>query len=110
MFNKIGKQTDLFTRFSTVGGEKGSSDSARDPRGVSIKFYTKEGNWDWVFNNTPIFFIRDPALFPVFVHTQKRNPRTNLRCILLLGLPFLTPGIDPSSHVHFQRLRYALFV
>lgn len=79
MFSRIGQKTDLFARFSTVGGEKGSSDSARDPRGMSIKFYTKEGNWDWVFNNTPVFFIRDPALFPVFIHTQKRNPGTNLK-------------------------------
>ena len=79
MFSGIGQKTNLFARFSTVGGEKGSSDSARDPRGMSIKFYTKEGNWDWVFNNTPVFFIRDPALFPVFIHTQKRNPRTNLK-------------------------------
>ncbi|KAK4455818.1 catalase [Podospora aff. communis PSN243] len=79
MFNQIGKKTPVLTRFSTVGGEKGSSDTARDPRGFSIKFYTKEGNWDWVFNNTPVFFIRDPTLFPVFIHTQKRNPQTNLR-------------------------------
>ncbi|KAK0646200.1 catalase [Cercophora newfieldiana] len=78
MFNSIGKKTPVLTRFSTVGGEKGSSDTARDPRGFSVKFYTDQGNWDWVFNNTPVFFIRDPTLFPVFIHTQKRNPQTNL--------------------------------
>lgn len=66
-------------RFSTVGGEKGSADSARDPRGFAIKFYTEEGNLDWVYNNTPIFFLRDPSKFPVFIHTQKRDPQTNLK-------------------------------
>ncbi|TAQ89519.1 hypothetical protein B7494_g2189 [Chlorociboria aeruginascens] len=79
MFSHIGKKTELVARFSTVGGEKGSADTARDPRGFSIKFYTQYGNWDWVFNNTPIFFIRDPSLFPLFIHTQKRNPQTNLK-------------------------------
>ncbi|KAI0416746.1 catalase [Xylaria grammica] len=75
----VGKKTPLVTRFSTVGGEKGSADTARDPRGFAIKFYTQEGNWDWVFNNTPIFFLRDPVNFPLFIHTQKRNPQTNLK-------------------------------
>ncbi|KAH0614640.1 uncharacterized protein H6S33_000276 [Morchella sextelata] len=79
MFNKVGKKTKALARFSTVGGEKGSADSARDPRGFSVKFYTEEGNYDWVFNNTPIFFLRDPAKFPVFIHTQKRHPQTNLK-------------------------------
>ncbi|KAA8893242.1 catalase-like domain-containing protein [Sphaerosporella brunnea] len=79
MFNGIGKKTRCLARFSTVGGEKGSADSARDPRGFAVKFYTEEGNYDWVFNNTPIFFLRDPAKFPVFIHTQKRNPQTNLK-------------------------------
>ena len=79
MLNKVGKKTKCVARFSTVGGEKGSADSARDPRGFSVKFYTEEGNWDWVFNNTPIFFLRDPANFPTFIHTQKRNPQTNLK-------------------------------
>lgn len=79
MLNAVGKKTKCVTRFSTVGGEKGSPDSARDPRGFSIKFYTEEGNWDWVYNNTPIFFLRDPAKFPLFIHTQKRNPQTNLK-------------------------------
>ncbi|KAG0282019.1 hypothetical protein BGZ96_000911, partial [Linnemannia gamsii] len=75
--NRVGKRTPLFTRFSTVGGEKGSADTARDPRGFAVKFYTEEGNWDMVGNNTPIFFIRDPIKFPDFIHTQKRNPQTN---------------------------------
>ncbi|KAG9319829.1 hypothetical protein KVV02_002832 [Mortierella alpina] len=76
---KPGTKTPVFARFSTVGGEKGSSDSARDPRGFAIKFYTDEGNWDMVGNNTPVFFIRDPIKFPDFIHTQKRNPQTNLK-------------------------------
>ena len=79
IFNGIGKKTKCVARFSTVGGEKGSPDSARDPRGFSIKFYTEEGNLDWVFNNTPIFFLRDPTKFPLFIHTQKRHPQTNLK-------------------------------
>lgn len=79
MLSKVGKKTPCVARFSTVGGEKGSADTARDPRGFSIKFYTDEGNWDWVFNNTPVFFIRDPTKFPIFIHTQKRNPQTNLK-------------------------------
>lgn len=74
-----GKRTDVFIRFSTVGGEKGSADTARDPRGFALKFYTEEGNYDLVGNNTPIFFIRDAIKFPDFVHTQKRNPQTNLK-------------------------------
>lgn len=61
MLKGVGKKTKMFTRFSTVGGEKGSPDSARDPRGFAMKFYTEEGNLDWVFNNTPVFFLRDPA-------------------------------------------------
>ena len=77
--SEIGKRTDVFARFSTVGGEKGSADAARDPRGFALKFYTKEGNYDMVGNNTPIFFIRDPLKFPDFIHTQKRHPGTNLK-------------------------------
>lgn len=74
-----GKQTPVFVRFSTVGGEKGSSDTARDPRGFAVKFYTEEGNYDIVGNNTPVFFIRDPMKFPDLVHSQKRNPQTNCK-------------------------------
>ncbi|MFC1715406.1 catalase [Candidatus Poribacteria bacterium] len=77
--SEIGKRTDVFARFSTVGGEKGSADAERDPRGFAVKFYTEEGNYDLVGNNTPIFFIRDPLKFPDFIHTQKRNPATNLK-------------------------------
>lgn len=77
--SEVGKKTDVFVRFSTVGGEKGSADSERDPRGFAIKFYTEEGNYDMVGNNTPVFFIRDPMKFPDFIHTQKRNPGTNLK-------------------------------
>ena len=77
--NKVGKCTDLFIRFSTVGGEKGSADTARDPRGFAIKFYTEDGNYDLVGNNTPIFFIRDTIKFPDLIHTQKRNPDNNLK-------------------------------
>jgi len=74
----VGKQTPVFARFSTVGGEKGSPDAARDPRGFAVKFYTDEGNYDLVGNNTPVFFIRDPLKFPDFIHTQKKSPVTNL--------------------------------
>jgi len=79
LFDKVGKQTPTFIRFSTVGGEKGSADTERDPRGFALKFYTEEGNWDMVGNNTPVFFIRDPLKFSDFIHTQKRDPETNLK-------------------------------
>ncbi|PSN53034.1 Catalase, partial [Blattella germanica] len=79
VFSKIGKKTPIAVRFSTVGGESGSADTVRDPRGFAVKFYTDDGIWDLVGNNTPIFFIRDPILFPVFIHTQKRNPATHLK-------------------------------
>lgn len=74
-----GEVTPLILRFSTVAGEAGAADAERDVRGFAIKFYTKEGNWDLVGNNTPTFFIRDPYKFPDFIHTQKRDPRTHLR-------------------------------
>jgi catalase len=79
LFNTIGKETKVFLRFSTVGGEKGSADTERDPRGFALKFYTEDGNWDLVGNNTPVFFIKDPKKFPDFIHTQKRDPRTNCK-------------------------------
>lgn len=79
LFNEVGKQTSVFIRFSTVGGEKGSADSERDPRGFAVKFYTEDGNWDLVGNNTPVFFVKDPKKFSDFIHTQKRDPRTNLK-------------------------------
>src|SRR5664279_2225751 len=74
-----GRRTPMFLRFSTVAGEQGSPDTARDPRGFAIKFYTEEGNYDLVGNNTPVFFVRDPLKFPDFIHTQKRVPNTNLK-------------------------------
>ncbi|XP_046390887.1 catalase isoform X1 [Ischnura elegans] len=79
LFSEVGKKTPIGVRFSTVGGESGSADTARDPRGFAVKFYTEDGIWDLVGNNTPIFFIRDPLLFPSFIHTQKRNPATHLK-------------------------------
>ena len=80
VFGQIGKKTELLARFSTVGGEKGSADSDRDPRGFSLKFYTEQGNWDMVGNNTPIFFVHDPLeVLRLHHHTQKRDPRTNLK-------------------------------
>lgn len=79
VFSEVGKKTELVSRFSTVAGELGAADAERDVRGFSLKFYTDEGNWDLVGNNTPVFFIRDPYKFPDFIHTQKRHPRTNLR-------------------------------
>ncbi len=77
--NRVGKQTPVFLRFSTVAGERGAADAERDVRGFALKFYTEEGNWDMVGNNTPVFFVRDPYKFQMFIHTQKRDPRTNLR-------------------------------
>lgn len=79
IFNKIGNDCRIFIRFSTVGGEKGSADTERDPRGFAVKFYTEDGNWDLVGNNTPVFFIKDPKKFSDFIHTQKRDPKTNLK-------------------------------
>ena len=79
LFEKIGKKTDLFARFTTVAGERGAADAERDIRGFALKFYTEEGNWDLVGNNTPVFFLRDPLKFPDLNHAVKRDPRTNMR-------------------------------
>lgn len=79
IFSQTGKKTDLFIRFSTVAGERGAADAERDIRGTAIKFYTEEGNWDLVGNNTPVFFLRDPLQFPGLNHAVKRDPKTNLR-------------------------------
>nr|WP_298683327.1 catalase [uncultured Dongia sp.] len=79
LFGAVGKKTDLLIRFSTVAGELGAADAERDVRGFAVKFYTEEGNWDLVGNNTPVFFVRDPLKFPDFIHTQKRHPKTNMR-------------------------------
>lgn len=79
LFSEIGKKTEVFVRFSTVAGERGAADAERDIRGFAIKFYTDEGNWDIVGNNTPVFFIRDPLKFPDLNHAVKRDPYTNMR-------------------------------
>ena len=79
IFSEIGKKTDMFVRFSTVAGERGAADAERDIRGFAMKFYTKQGNWDLVGNNTPVFFFRDPMKFPDLNHAVKRDPKTNLR-------------------------------
>ncbi len=79
IFSSVGKTTDLFVRFSTVAGERGAADAERDIRGFAMKFYTEEGNWDLVGNNTPVFFLRDPLKFPDLNHAVKRDPRTNMR-------------------------------
>ena len=79
IFSKIGKKTEMLARFSTVAGEAGAADAERDVRRFALKFYTDEGNWDMVGNNTPVFFVRDAYKFPDFIHTQKRHPKTNLR-------------------------------
>jgi len=79
IFSEVGKQTEMFARFSTVAGERGAADAERDIRGFALKFYTEEGNWDLVGNNTPVFFFRDPMHFPDLNHAVKRDPRTNMR-------------------------------
>ena len=79
IFSQVGKKTELFTRFTTVAGERGAADAERDIRGFAVKFYTEEGNWDMVGNNTPVFFLRDPLKFPDLNHAVKRDPRTNMR-------------------------------
>lgn len=77
LFSHVGQETRVFARFSTVAGSKGAADTARDPRGFALKFYTEDGNWDLVGNNTPVFFIRDGIKFPDFIHSQKYDPYTN---------------------------------
>ena len=84
LFSKVGNSCKMFARFSTVGGEKGSADTERDPRGFALKFYTEDGNWDLVGNNTPVFFIKDAKKFPDFIHTQKRVPKTNLKSATMM--------------------------
>ncbi len=79
LFSKVGNTCETFLRFSTVAGERGAADAERDVRGFALRFYTEQGNWDIVGNNTPVFFLRDPLKFPDFIHTQKRDPQTNLR-------------------------------
>jgi hypothetical protein len=108
LFNAIGKQTAMFARFSTVAGEKGSADTARDPRGFALKFYTEEGNWDMVGSNTPIFFVRDGLKFGDFIHSQKRVPGTNLRSpIMMWDFWSLFAGITAPGHDSLFRSRNA---
>ncbi len=114
IFSKVGKKTDLLLRFSTVAGEHGAADAERDVRGFALKFYTEEGNWDLVGNNTPVFFIRDPLKFPDFIRTQKRHPKTNLRSATAMWdfwslspeslhqvtILFSDRGLPVAPHVH----------
>jgi hypothetical protein len=85
-------------RFSTVAGEKGSADAARDPRGFAMRFYTEDGNYDIVGNNTPVFFLRDGMKFPDFIHSQKREPRTNLKNPTAVGLLLAVAGVDAPGN------------
>ncbi len=94
LFSKVGNECRVFVRFSTVGGEKGSADTERDPRGFAVKFYTDDGNWDLVGNNTPVFFVKDAKKFPDFIHTQKRDPKTNLKSANMLWDYW---GLNPES-------------
>ena len=94
LFSKPGNECRVFVRFSTVGGEKGSADTERDPRGFAVKFYTDDGNWDLVGNNTPVFFVKDAKKFPDFIHTQKRDPKTNLKSANMLWDYW---GLNPES-------------
>jgi catalase len=94
IFSEIGKQTKLFARFSLVAGEKGSADSERDPRGFALKFYTEDGNWDLVGNNTPVFFVKDAKKFSHFIHTQKRDPKSNCKNLTMVW-DFLS--LNPES-------------
>ncbi len=94
LFGEIGNHCRVLVRFSTVGGEKGSADTERDPRGFAVKFYTEDGNWDLVGNNTPVFFIKDAKKFPDFIHTQKRDPKTNLKSPTMIWDYF---SLNPES-------------
>ena len=106
--SQVGKKTPTFMRFSTVGGEKGSADTERDPRGFAVKFYTEEGNWDMVGNNTPVFFIRDPLKFGDFIHTQKRDPQTNLKSpTMMWDFWSLSPESLASGHDSVLRPRHS---
>ncbi len=88
IFSEVGKKTAMFARFSTVAGERGAADAERDIRGFALKFYTEEGNWDMVGNDTPVFYLRDPLKFPDLNHVVKRDPRTNLRNPVINGTSF----------------------
>jgi len=94
LFSKTGNECRVFVRFSIVGGEKGGADTERDPRGFAVKFYTEDGNWDLAGNNTPVFFIKDAKKFPDFIHTQKRDPKTNLKSPTMMWDYF---SLNPES-------------
>uniref|UniRef100_A0A1Y1N1W6 Catalase core domain-containing protein n=1 Tax=Photinus pyralis TaxID=7054 RepID=A0A1Y1N1W6_PHOPY len=105
---KVGQKTRIGVRFSTVGGESGSADTVRDPRGFAVKFYTEDGIWDLVGNNTPVFFIRDPILFPNFIHTQKKKPRhPSQGSEYVLGFLQLEAGSHASNDDYVLRSRYS---
>jgi catalase len=97
-----GARTEMIARFSTVAGELGAANAERDVRGFALKFYSEQGDWDLVGNNTPVFFVRDPYKFPDFIHTQKRHPRTNLRSpTAMWDFWSLSPE---SLHTHYEML------
>jgi len=102
-----GTETDMLIRFSSVAGEAGSADTLRDPRGFAVKFYTTEGNYDLVGNNTPVFFIRDGIKFPDFIHSQKRLPGTHLRRRHAVGLLDPLPRVRAPGHLAHGRPRPA---
>ena len=107
-FSKVGKRP-ICSPALTVAGERGAADTERDVRGFALKFYTDEGNWDLVGNNTPVFFVRDPLKFPDFIHTQKRDPKTNLRSnTAMWDFWSLTPGIPSSGDDPDERPWYPL--
>jgi catalase len=107
IFSKVGKKTEMFARFSTVAGERGAADAERDIRGFAMKFYTEEGNWDLVGNNTPVFFMRDPLKFPDLNQAVKRDPRTNLRSAATTGTSGRLPEALHQSHHRDERPRHA---
>lgn len=107
IFSEVGKQTEMFARFTTVAGERGAADAERDIRGFALKFYTEEGNWDMVGNNTPVFFLRDPRKFPDLNKAVKRDPRTNMRSATNnWDFWTLLPEALPPSHHRHERPRY----
>jgi catalase len=108
IFSAVGKKTELFARFTTVAGERGAADAERDIRGFALKFYTEEGNWDMVGNNTPVFFLRDPLKFPDLNHAVKRDPRTNMRSPRTTGISGRSlPGSAAPGHHRHERPRHS---